>query len=235
MMASVLRGLTLTIAFTSCATVWAASTTTLSEKSPERDQLGYSFGYLMGKANSQALNDLDYDRFLQGFKAGYGGTAPALSNDQMLKILNQYKKKNDARALVELQQAGAANLKKGEAFLAENARKTGIKTTASGLQYQVLREGTGQKPTASSRVRVHYEGRLLDGTVFDSSIARDEPVDLPLTGVIKGWQEGVPLMREGSKYRFFIPSRLAYGDTGAGQAIGPYSTLIFDIELIKVL
>ncbi|MCH4248718.1 FKBP-type peptidyl-prolyl cis-trans isomerase [Acinetobacter populi] len=218
-----------------CAATSSFAAPTITDKSSEREQVGYSFGYLMGKSNANALNNLDINSFLEGFKTGYAGQDSTLTNEQMASILNQYKRKMDAEELVTFQQSAAENLKAGSAFLQSNASKTGIKTTASGLQYQVLSQGNGKKPTATSQVEVHYEGRLLDGTVFDSSIARDEPVTLPLNQVIKGWQEGIPLMSEGSKYRFFIPANLAYGEVGAGDAIPPNSTLIFDIQLIKVV
>jgi FKBP-type peptidyl-prolyl cis-trans isomerase FkpA len=125
--------------------------------------------------------------------------------------------------------------KAGEKFLAENAKKPNIKTTASGLQYEVLTEGTGKtKPTATSNVTVHYKGTTIDGKEFDSSYSRGEPTSFPLNGVIPGWTEGVQLMTEGAKYRFFIPPNLAYGESGAGSAIGPNETLIFEVELIKI-
>jgi FKBP-type peptidyl-prolyl cis-trans isomerase len=125
-------------------------------------------------------------------------------------------------------------LEKGEKFLAENKTKEGVKTTASGLQYKVLKEGTGKSPTASDTVVCHYRGTLLDGTEFDSSYKRGEPAEFPLNRVIPGWTEGVQLMKEGAKYQFFIPSKLAYGSRGAGGVIGPDETLIFEVELIKI-
>lgn len=125
-------------------------------------------------------------------------------------------------------------LEKGQQFLQENAKKDGVKTTASGLQYEVLTPGTGKSPKATDTVLVHYKGTLLDGTEFDSSYKRGEPIEFPLNQVIKGWTEGVQLMKEGAKYRFYIPSNLAYGSRGAGGAIGPDETLIFDVELLKV-
>lgn len=128
-----------------------------------------------------------------------------------------------------------ATRKEGEQFLAENAKREGVKQTASGLQYEVLTEGTGKQPKAENTVRCHYEGRLIDGTVFDSSYKRGEPADFGLRQVIKGWTEGVQLMKEGAKFRFFIPYNLAYGENGAGANIPPYAALIFDVELIKVL
>lgn len=125
-------------------------------------------------------------------------------------------------------------LEKGQQFLQENAKKEGVKTTASGLQYEVLTPGTGKSPKATDTVLVHYKGTLINGTEFDSSYKRGEPIEFPLNQVIKGWTEGVQLMKEGAKYRFFIPSNLAYGPRGAGGAIGPDETLIFDVELLKV-
>jgi FKBP-type peptidyl-prolyl cis-trans isomerase FkpA len=122
----------------------------------------------------------------------------------------------------------------GEKFLAENATKEGVTTTASGLQYKVLTEGTGKSPKATDTVLVHYAGTLINGTEFDSSYKRKEPIEFPLNGVIAGWTEGVQLMKEGAKFRFFIPSKLAYGTRGAGRDIGPNQTLIFEVELLKV-
>ena len=125
-------------------------------------------------------------------------------------------------------------LEKGQTYLAENAKKPGVKTTASGLQYTVLQEGTGKSPKATDTVLVHYRGTLLNGTEFDSSYKRNQPIEFPLNGVIPGWTEGVQLMKEGAKYQFVIPSNLAYGRRGAGGAIGPDETLIFEVELLKV-
>jgi FKBP-type peptidyl-prolyl cis-trans isomerase len=125
-------------------------------------------------------------------------------------------------------------LAKGEKFLEENGKKEGVVTTASGLQYLILSPGTGKSPKATDTVRVHYSGTLLSGTEFDSSYKRNEPIDFPLNRVIPGWTEGVQLMSEGAKFRFFIPSRLAYGARGAGRDIGPNETLIFEVELLKV-
>jgi len=127
-----------------------------------------------------------------------------------------------------------SSLEKGQTFLAENAKKDGVKTTASGLQYEVLTPGTGKSPKATDVVQVNYRGTTIDGKEFDSSYKRGEPIEFPLNGVIPGWTEGVQLMKEGAKYRFFIPSNLAYGASGAGSAIGPNETLIFDVELLKV-
>lgn len=221
------------IAFMSITTC-AFAAPQITEKSSEQEQVGYSFGYLMGKSNMNALNNLDFDSFVQGFQAGYKGQEASLSNEQMINILNQYKKKADAKELLDFQKAAEQNLQEGVAFLKDNASKAGVKTTASGLQYIVLTQGQGKKPTLKNKVEVHYEGRLLNNTVFDSSIAREEAMTFQLNQVIKGWQEGVQLMPEGSKYRFFIPAKLAYGEIGSGDAIPPNSTLIFDIELLSI-
>ncbi|AXI04328.1 FKBP-type peptidyl-prolyl cis-trans isomerase [Aquirhabdus parva] len=202
--------------------------------SSDNQKVGYSFGYLMGKGNSEAVNDLDIEKFFAGFRDGYGNKPSALTEDEMRKTLMAYKEKRDAEAMKEIQKLGSENAAKGAAFLAENGKKAGVKTTASGLQYEVIKEGTGAQPTADDQVQVHYEGKMLDGTVFDSSIARGQPVTFPLTGVIPGWTEGLQLMKEGAKYRFYIPSKLAYGETGA-STIPPNSVLTFDVELIKVI
>ena len=153
----------------------------------------------------------------------------------MAKALAQYKQQTEAKQMVEFKKLADENTKIGEAFLAENAKKSGVITQASGLQYQVLQQGSGKSPATKSKVSVNYEGRLIDGTVFDSSFARGEAVEFPVNQVIQGWTEGLQLMKEGAKYRFFIPAKLAYGEIGAGDSIGPNSTLIFDVELLKVL
>ncbi|ATZ68637.1 MULTISPECIES: FKBP-type peptidyl-prolyl cis-trans isomerase [Acinetobacter] len=203
-------------------------------KSPQQEQLGYSYGYLMGKGNANTLKDLNIDAFIQGLKEATQGKPASLSDEEMANVLNQYKKRIEAKQLVEFQEIAQENDKIGKAFLAENRKKANIVTTRSGLQYQVLQAGKGKSPKASATVKVNYEGRLLDGTVFDSSIARNQPVEFKLSQVIPGWTEGLQTMKEGGKSRFFIPSNLAYGEVGAGDAIGPNSTLIFEIELIEV-
>lgn len=208
---------------------------TITTKSSEAEQVGYSFGYLMGKNNADALKDIDLDAFSHGLKAAAAGQQATLTEEDMAKVLLQYKRQADARELIELKKKAEENAQTGQAFLSENAKKSGIKTTKSGLQYQVLQEGKGKAPTARSSVKVHYEGRLLDGTVFDSSIARNQPVVFQSTQVISGWTEGLQLMKPGAKYRFFIPPELGYGQIGSGDVIEPNSTLIFEIELLEVM
>lgn len=206
----------------------------INNKSSFEDQVSYSFGYLMGKNYTENLKNVDLDAFINGLKIAATGKAPSLSEEEMSKVLTQFKQQVDAKQLIVHQQLAEKNAKAGTQFLAENKQKSGIKTTASGLQYQVLQQGTGKTPTASSTVKVNYEGRLLDGTVFDSSIARQQAAEFQVNHVIPGWTEGLQLMKEGGKYRFFIPANLAYGEVGAGDAIEPNSTLIFDVDLLEV-
>ena len=207
----------------------------INNTSSEAEKIGYSFGYLMGRSNADTLKDLDLDAFSQGLKTAAAGQKSSLSDEEMTQVLTQYKRQSDAKELIVLKQKAEENAKAGKAFLQENAKKPGIKTTKSGLQYLVLKEGKGKSPSANSNVRVHYEGRLIDGTVFDSSIARQQPVDFRTTQVITGWTEGLQLMKVGAKYRFFIPADLAYGQIGSGDVIEPNSTLIFDVELLEII
>ena len=207
----------------------------INNTSSEAEKIGYSFGYLMGRSNADTLKDLDLDAFSQGLKTAAAGQKSSLSDEEMTQVLTQYKRQSDAKELIVLKQKAEENAKAGKAFLQENAKKPGVKTTKSGLQYLVLKEGKGKSPSANSNVRVHYEGRLIDGTVFDSSIARQQPVDFRTTQVITGWTEGLQLMKVGAKYRFFIPADLAYGQIGSGDVIEPNSTLIFDIELLEII
>lgn len=158
-----------------------------------------------------------------------------LEPEEAQQVLTQFFSELQAKEQAAKAEASKAVKEAGEKFLAENAKKEGVVVTASGLQYQVITEGTGKQPSATDVVRCHYEGTLIDGTVFDSSYKRGEPADFGLNQVIAGWTEGVALMKEGAKYRFFIPYQLAYGEHGAGQMIPPCAALIFDVELIKVL
>ena len=207
----------------------------INNKSSQQDQLGYSYGYVMGRTNADTLKQINLNAFIQGIKEGSTGQKASLTDEEMAKALAQYKQQTEAKQMLEFKQAADVNAKQGEAFLVENAKKTGVITRPSGLQYSVLQQGTGKSPSAKSKVSVNYEGRLVDGTVFDSSFARNEAVEFQVSQVIQGWTEGLQLMKEGAKYRFFIPAKLAYGEIGAGDAIGPNSTLIFDVELLKVL
>jgi len=175
----------------------------INSKSAQQDQLGYSYGYVMGRTNADTLTQINLDAFIQGIKEGSSGQKASLTDEEMSKVLTQYKQQSEAKQLVEFKKLADENAKLGDAFLTENAKKSAVITRPSGLQYTVLQQGTGKSPTAKSKVSVNYEGRLLDGTVFDSSFARNEPVEFQVSQVIQGWSEGLQLMKEGAKYRFF--------------------------------
>ncbi len=201
----------------------------------EFDRLSYALGLSMGhNFRGSGIEKINVQDFADGVAAVYYGEAPKMNIEDAKKVINEF-----FTALQEKQQQEAAamadvNAKAGEQFLAENGKRVEVKTTPSGLQYEVLEEGTGVQPTAGDRVTVHYTGKLIDGTVFDSSVDRGEPATFGVTQVIPGWVEALQMMKAGSKWRLFIPSALAYGPQGAGGIIGPNQTLIFDVELISV-
>ncbi|MFT5167865.1 MAG: FKBP-type peptidyl-prolyl cis-trans isomerase FklB, partial [Saprospiraceae bacterium] len=168
-----------------------------------------------------------------GIDAALSGKDEVFKEEEMIAILNRYKTTLEASTQKKQKADGAVNRIEGEAFLAENAKKEGVKTTASGLQYKVIAPGTGASPTIKDIAEVNYEGRLIDGTVFDASAMRGASMKFALTAVIKGWTEGVQLMKEGGKFQFYIPTDLAYGDMGS-KGVPPGETLIFDVELLKV-
>ncbi len=181
------------------------------------------------------VKDLQFDDFAAGIKAILTGEKPALSIEEAGDILDKYFAEMEAQQKDQADAMAAVYKTEGEAFLAQNAKQDGVKVTASGLQYKVITKGSGKKPKATDRVRCHYEGRLVDGTKFDSSYDRNEPAVFGLNQVIPGWTEGVQLMSEGSKFEFYIPYNLGYGERGASGAIPPYAALIFVVELIAVL
>ena len=200
------------------------------ELTSENDSASYAMGVYMGMQCASMLSAQDYniDLFMKAFEDAVNDAPLLMTPDATVAFLNAYEKKLKERE-------NADRIKLGESFLAENAKREGVYTTASGLQYQVVKMGEGEKPTSSSVVRVHYEGTLLDGTKFDSSIDRGKPTEFPLNRVIKGWTEGLQLMPVGSKFTFYIPYQLAYGTQGAGNLIKPYSTLIFEVELLEII
>lgn len=201
----------------------------------------YSIGVDIANSMKRQSLDLDSAALAAGVSDGFAGKTQ-LTEAEMEKVMNDFKaslmKKRQAemeKMQAESDAAAPANAKKGAEYLAANAKKEGVKTTASGLQYKVLKAGPngGKSPKATDSVKVHYHGTLVDGTVFDSSVQRGEPISFPLNGVIPGWTEGVQLMKVGDKFQFTIPANLAYGDRGQGP-IGPNSTLIFDVELLDI-
>lgn len=200
------------------------------------DKLSYALGMSMGhNFKGTGIKTLNSADFAAGVASVYDGVKPKMTFDEAKRIVNEYFAKLEAEMQAEAAKQGEVNRKNGEAFLTENAKREGIKVTESGLQYEVLESGKGDSPKASDNVEVHYTGKLIDGTVFDSSVERGVPASFGVTQVIPGWVEALQLMHEGDKWRLYIPSDLAYGPNGAGGVIGPNMTLIFDVELLRVI
>ena len=201
------------------------------------DKLSYALGLGIGQQLKQmGLKDaLVIEDFSQSILDVLQDNELKVKNSEAQQIVNAFFADQERKMKAEQAEAGKKALEEGKVFLMNNASRPGVITTKSGLQYEVLKEGNGKKPKATDKVRCHYEGTLIDGTVFDSSYKRDEPAVFGLNQVIAGWTEGVQLMSEGGKYRFYIPYLLGYGESGAGGMIPPYATLIFDVELIEVL
>ena len=202
------------------------------------DSVSYSLGYQIASMSlkRQGMTDIDAGKFASGLKTALSeNDSSKLSNAEMQQVVQSYQMKAQQKAQKKRQKEAKVNKKKGEEFLAENKNNEGVQVTDSGLQYKVLEEGSGVSPDSSDKVRVHYEGTLLDGETFDSSYKRGEPVEFPLNQVIPGWTEGVQLMKEGAKYKFWIPGELGYGaNPRPGGPIGPNETLVFEVELLKV-
>ena len=193
------------------------------------ENLDYALGIVIAdNLRGLGIEQLDGQQFLAGLTDVLSGKKPQIDETRARTIVAHYIEEQEKKRSEHLRT-------EGEKFLSENGKRPGVTTTASGLQYEVLTSAIGRKPVATSTVRCHYEGRLTDGTVFDSSYRRGEPAEFPLSGVIAGWTEGLQLMSEGAKFRFFIPQNLGYGARGAGGSIPPYAALVFDVELIKVL
>ncbi len=191
--------------------------------------ISYSLGMnIASNLKSSGVNTIDFEEFNTGLKAVFNGEATRMNTEDANQMLQDY------FGALQQEQHGS-NIEAGKTFLAENAKKENIVELESGLQYEILNEGTGEKPKATDQVKCHYHGTLIDGTVFDSSVERGEPAVFPVNGVIQGWVEALQLMPTGSKWKLFIPSDMAYGDKGAGQAIAPHSTLIFDVELLEIV
>jgi len=220
----------LAVCVMSCVSVFAADETLKSDS----DKLSYMLGMDIGNFLKDIPREIDFDVFVRGIKDSYKGERMLLTEEEALKIKQDFVKEIQTEAIQKMNALKEKNKKDGEAFLAENKKKRGVMTTSSGLQYEVIREGTGASPKLEDKVKVHYSGKLIDGTEFDSSYKRGEPVSFPLNGVIQGWGEGLQLMKVGGKNRLFIPANLAYGEQGAGQQIPPNSVLIFEVELLAI-
>lgn len=200
----------------------------------DQDKLSYTLGMNISASILQLPLELNKEVVIACVADLLRGGQPQIEQQEYQKIMQDFQKQLQTIAAEQKKKAGEANAEISRKFLEENAKKEGVKVTDSGLQYIVLEEGSGESPKATDTVKVHYEGTLINGQIFDSSIKRGEPVEFPLNHVIPGWTEGLQLMRPGAKYRFFIPSDLAYGEHGAGDMIAPNSALIFDVELIEV-
>ena len=199
------------------------------------DKLSYALGIGIGsQLAGMGAKELNIDDFAQAIKDVISGSELKVDNAEAQTLVQNFFQEQEAKQQAAAAEAGKVAKAAGEAFLAENGKKDGVVTLPSGLQYQVLKEGDGKKTSATDQVVCHYEGALIDGTVFDSSYQRNQPATFGLNQVIAGWTEGVQLMQEGAKYRFFIPYNLAYGERGAGAQIPPFAALVFDVELIEV-
>jgi FKBP-type peptidyl-prolyl cis-trans isomerase FklB len=210
---------------------WSIGEVTLES---QKDKASYALGMSIANNFKSQDMDIDTDLFFAGFKDAVAGNEPPIPGSELQQAVMTLQRETQQKMQTRMEQMAEDNLKAEAAFLAANGKKEGITQTASGLQYQVLKEGVGDKPKATDEVTVHYTGKLLDGTVFDSSVKRGQPATFPLNGVIRGWTEGLQLMRVGSKFRFFIPAQLAYGQRGSPPRIPPNSTLDFEVELLEI-
>ena len=233
-----MKRLTLSIALLlliAAPAAWAQDDPAPAELKTFGEKAGYAIGQNIGGNLKQTGVTIDLKAFLRGMQDSLAGKKGLLTEEEIQKVLTEFDKQVQANAASQQKAMTEKNLKEGAAFLAANAKKEGVKTTESGLQYKITKLGTGASPKATSKVRVHYEGRLLNGKVFDSSFKRGEPAEFPVNMVIKGWTEALQLMKEGGERELYIPSTLGYGTRGAGADIGPNATLIFKVQLIKVL
>ncbi len=206
-----------------------------NQENNQFDRLSYALGMSMGNNfKSSGIEKIVSSDFADGVAAVYEGAAPKMSYDEAKAVIQSFFSQLQEKQNAAMAEMARVNAEAGKAFLAENAKRSEVKTTASGLQYEVIAEGDGNKPSANNTVKVHYTGSLIDGTVFDSSVQRGEPAVFGVTQVIPGWVEALQMMTVGSKWRLFIPSELAYGANGAGNIIGPNATLIFEVELLGI-
>ena len=206
-----------------------------NQENNQLDRLSYALGMSMGNNfKSSGIEKIVSSDFADGVAAVYEGATPKMSYDEAKAVIQSFFSQLQEKQNAAIAEMARVNAEAGKAFLEENAKRSEVKTTASGLQYEVIAEGDGNKPSANNTVKVHYTGSLIDGTVFDSSVQRGEPAVFGVTQVIPGWVEALQMMTVGSKWRLFIPSELAYGANGAGNIIGPNATLIFEVELLGI-
>jgi FKBP-type peptidyl-prolyl cis-trans isomerase len=220
--------------------VWAQNPGAPSGKAAQPAQANaatvasYGIGMNIGRSLKADGVEVTLQALVQGLQDGMSGKQPAYTEEQLKAAFDVFQREQQAKKADRDRSVGDKTQREGDAFLAANKGQKGVVTTASGLQYQVIRSGSGASPKAADTVKVHYEGKLLDGTVFDSSIKRNEPAEFPVNGVIPGWTEALQLMKVGDKWRLFIPAKLAYGAKGAGGAIGPNAVLTFEVELLDI-
>jgi len=206
------------------------------EKDPkdEIEKASYIIGFSYGTGMKRDLGELNLEQIMQGFKHGFEGQSSLITAEESKQIMSAFQQKKRAEMQEKQSKQASENLSKGKAFLDQNAKEDGVKTTDSGLQYKVIKAGEGQAPGPRDVVKVHYEGTLIDGSVFDSSKQRGQPIEFSVDGVIAGWTEALQMMTPGAQWKLFIPPDLAYGENGTSGPIGPNETLIFDVELLEV-
>jgi FKBP-type peptidyl-prolyl cis-trans isomerase FklB len=226
-----MRCLTISLAVAVAAPAFAADAATPTSK---KDKISYSIGMDIGTSLKRRELDLNSDQLVAGLKDALSGGKTKLTEDEVQKILTDFQQELQVKAEELSKKMAEKNKQEGEAFLAANKKKPGVKALPSGLQYKVITEGTGPMPKATDTVSTNYKGTLINGTEFDSSYKRGKPATFPVNGVIKGWTEALQLMKVGSKWELYIPSDLAYGPRGAGQIIEPNSTLVFEVELLSI-
>jgi FKBP-type peptidyl-prolyl cis-trans isomerase FklB len=200
----------------------------------QKDKVSYIIGTIVAKDMKSQGIDLNADLFIKGFRDVLSGAKPAISDKDAQETMKVFKDEMTAKIQAEKKKVAEENGKQEEAFLSQNKKKEGVQTLESGLQYKVMKEGSGNKPTLYDRVTVNYRGTLINGTEFDSSYKRNQPATFAVNGVISGWAQALPLMKTGSKWQIFVPSKLAYGEAGAGGVIPPNAMLIFEVELLSV-
>lgn len=216
-----------------CAPEEASSAAELKLDTP-KNRISYTIGVNIGQDFKSQNMDVDPDLLLMGLKDTLSGKELQLTEEEMVQEIQNFQQEMQAKMAAEMEEKAAENKASGEAFLAENAKQEGVVVTESGLQYKIIEPGQGDSPGPADVATVHYRGTLIDGTQFDSSYDRGQPASFPVGGVIAGWSEALQLMKPGAKWQLSIPAELAYGERGAGQDIGPNSTLLFDVELISV-
>src|SRR5436190_23704446 len=229
-----MKRLTIYLAAILVASIGLAQDKAQPQLKDQKEKASYSIGHELGASLKKGNMDVNTDILMKGLKDGLTGAKSLLTDEQIKETMTAFQKEMMEKQQAAQKELGEKNAVAGEKFLAENKTKEGVKTTASGLQYKVLKEGSGEPPKETDTVVTNYRGTLLDGTEFDSSYKRNEPATFPVNRVIKGWTEALQLMKPGAKYQLVIPSSLAYGERGAGQLIGPNATLIFEVELLSI-